>query len=129
MPNDDTTTSTDAAIGLAETRISDPVFLRQMGRKEFNVFLWKLLGDPQDMLDEAWKTPVFMQLLDEDEDDDFYLIEFFETPFGPLMGAHIREYPEPVFVVADRQYLSKLTNARRLIDLADSYGLWLDEAA
>lgn len=98
MPTGDTTTSIDAAIALARPRLADPAVLPTMSQKEFSILLHKLIRNPSD---DAWRRPVASEELKDDE--DFYLIEFFETPNGPLMAAHVGdECLNAVIVVVDK---------------------------
>lgn len=86
------------AIALVSAKFTNPVVLKQMGRKEFDGFLHEAFGAPAD---DAWKSPVVAEELKDDE--DFYLVEYFDTPIGPLMAAHINEYAQPVLVVINKR--------------------------
>ncbi|MDR7125538.1 hypothetical protein [Pseudotabrizicola sp. 4114] len=102
----DTTTKIARAIALVRAEFTDPVVLPVKGRKEFNIFLYRQFGSPAD---DAWKTPAVVEHLENDP--DFHFVEYFITPAGPMMAAHINEYPNPVIVVMNAEAARKLSEA------------------
>ncbi|WP_054006157.1 hypothetical protein [Cypionkella psychrotolerans] len=93
---DDAMNKNNRAIALVRAQFTNPVVLPQMGRKEFDDFLHDKFGRPDD---DVWKRPSGAEELKDDE--DFYLVEYFNTPTGSLMAAHISDFPQPVIVVMD----------------------------
>ncbi|MCF8483841.1 MAG: hypothetical protein K9G71_01420 [Rhodobacteraceae bacterium] len=99
-----TTIKITRAIALVRADFCNPVVLPEKGRKEFNGFLHRQFGCPED---EAWKTPAVVEYLENDPDFDF--VEYFITPAGPMMAAHINEYPNPVIVVMNGEATRKMS--------------------
>lgn len=86
------------AIGLVRAKFTDPVVLPQKGREEFYSFLHNLFGSPSG---DGWKKPAGEEELEDDM--DFDRVEYFETPNGPLVAAHLTDYARPVIVVVNRK--------------------------
>ncbi|RGP37689.1 hypothetical protein [Pseudotabrizicola alkalilacus] len=102
----DTTNEAARAIAMVRAKFTNPVVLPQKRRKEFNIFLYEQFGNPAD---DAWKEADATEELENDK--DFYLVEYFTTPAGPMAAVHFKDYPNPVLVVVNAEAARKMFEA------------------
>lgn len=102
-------TGTDRAIILWRKKFDgDAVSVPAMSERQFNAFMHEAFGNPMD--NDDWKNPVAKEA--PEDDTDFSLIEYFQTPKGPVCAAHGKD-DFRVYVAADS----------RLLALADHEGM------